>query len=465
MTTHNLLTYNAKVAQIEQAFYAPVSIISGQTKVINTTYCFLSYILPYSINDNTVEVPEQSQSYIKKIFKNIFVAKKIHSNDISAVIHRVNWTPNIVYDVYSDTIDILDKDGNGVNTYNFYIKNKFDQVFKCLSNNAHLVNGLPVGQASTVEPYFQPGTYQTNNIFQGVDDYKWKYIYTIDAGTKIKFMDSTWMPIPIGNNRLNPTVSPLGYGGIEVINVIYGGSGYNPTTNIDVVITGDGIGAKATVTLDGDAIKDIIVTNPGTNYTYATVSLITDVDYPASSTAILEIPISPIGGHGFDPISELGTSNIMYTVEFNGDEDGMVPTDIDYRQIGLIVNPISSLTSPDTADADIYKTSTDFLVAGGAGIYASDERIYQGPRTNPTFEGVMLSFNTSSDIINIIPIKGTPKLNIPVFGEVSGCVRTLLSVNYPSFLIQSGYLTYIENRPVITRSMDGIEQFKFVLSY
>jgi hypothetical protein len=462
---NNLLTYNSKVTQIEQAFYSPVSIISGQNKTINTTYCFLAHILPYGSNDTDIEVPEQTQKYIKKIFRNIFVAKKINSSDICPVIHRVNWSENNVYDVYSDDIDILAKDENGFNVYNFYIKNKFDQVFKCLSNNANLIDDIQVGQISTIEPYFQPGTYQTNNIFNGVDGYKWKYIYTIDTGNKIKFMDSTWMPIPIGNNRLNPTVSPSGYGGIEVINVLYGGSGYNPTTTINVVIEGDGTGATAIVLLDGDSIKDIIVTNSGSNYTYASAYLSVESTSPPSSTAVLELPISPIGGHGFDPISEFGTNNIMYTVEFNGDENGMIPTDIDYRQVGLIVNPISTLTSPDTADADIYKTSTDFLVAGGAGIYTSDELIYQGPMENPTFEGVMLSFSTSTDIINIIPIRGTPKLNTPIFGKVSGCVRTLLSVNYPYFIIESGYLTYIENRPTITRSFDGIEQFKFVLSY
>lgn len=465
MANHNLLTYNSKVSQIEQAYYAPVSEISGQSKVINTTYCFLSHILPYSNNDVAVEYPLQTQQYIKKIFKNMFVAKKIHSNDISPVIQRVNWTANTIYDVYSDDIDILAKDQNGLNVYNFYVKNKFDQVFKCLSNNAHLVNNIPVGQTSTVEPYFQPGTYQTNNIFQGVDDYKWKYIYSVDAGPKIKFMDNTWMPIPIGNNRLNPTISPYGYGGIEVINVIYGGSGYNPISTITVVIDGDGIGATAVVVLDGDVIKNISVTNPGTNYTWATASLRTDINYPPSSVAVLKVPTSPLGGHGFDPISELGTSNIMYTVEFNGDEDGMIPTDIDYRQIGLIVNPISSLTSPDVADADIYKISTDFLVADGAGEYISDEVVYQGPRLKPTFKGLMLSFNTSSNVINIVPIQGTPKIGSQVYGTNSGCIRTLLTVNYPRFIIESGYLTYIENRTPITRSFDGIEQFKFVLSY
>lgn len=465
MTTKNLLTYNAKVAQIEQAFYAPVSLISGQDTIINTTYCFLSYVAPYPLGDAVVEEPKQTQQYIKTIFKNIFVVKKINSADISPVIHRVDWITNTTYDVYSDDIDILVKDVNGFNVYNFYVKNKFDQVFKCICNNSSLVDGIEVGQPSIYEPYFQPGAYQTNNIFTGADGYKWKYIYTIDAGSKIKFMDTTWMPIPIGNNRLNPTISPLGYGGIENINVLDGGSGYDPTSAINIVITGDGTGATGTVSLSGNTISDINITSPGSNYTYAGAYLTYDSASPPSSNVIMEVPISPIGGHGFDPISELGTNHIMYTVEFNGDEGGLVPVDIDYRQIGLIVNPISSLTTPDTADEDIYKTSTDFMVAGGAGQFLLDERIYQGTSSNPTYEGTMLSFNTSTDVINIMTIHGTPKLNTPVFGKTSGCVRTLLSVNYPRFIIESGYLTYIENRPAINRSFDGIEQFKFVLSY
>lgn len=465
MTTKNLLTYNAKVAQIEQAFYAPVSLISGQDTVINTTYCFLAYVAPYPLGDAIVEDPKQTQQYIKTIFKNIFVVKKINSADISPVIHRVDWITNTTYDVYSDDIDILAKDVNGFNVYNFYVKNKFDQVFKCICNNSSLVEGIEVGQPSIYEPYFQPGAYQTNNIFTGADGYKWKYIYTIDTGSKIKFMDTTWMPVPIGNNRLNPTISPLGYGGIENINVLDGGSGYDPTSAINIVITGDGTGATGTVSLSGNTISDINITSPGSNYTYAGAYLTYDSASPPSSNVIMEVPISPIGGHGFDPISELGTNHIMYTVEFNGDEGGLVPVDIDYRQIGLIVNPISSLTTPDTADEDIYKTSTDFMVAGGAGQFLLDEIIYQGTSSNPTYEGTMLSFNTSTDVINTMTIHGTPKLNTPVFGKTSGCVRTLLSVNYPRFIIESGYLTYIENRPAINRSFDGIEQFKFVLSY
>jgi hypothetical protein len=453
MTTKNLLTSNAKVAQIEQAYYAPVSVVSGQDRVINTTYCFLSRIIPWE-NETIPELPAQTQKYLKSVFKNIFTIKKITSSDISPVIHRVDWTEDTIYDRYSDEVDMLAKDVNGFNIYNFYVKNKFDQVFKCLWNN----NGTP----SVNEPYFQPGTYGTNKIYKGDDGYKWKFIYSIDSGIKYKFMDKHWMPIPIGKNIPNPLNTALGGGGIEVVNVLTGGTGYDSTSPINLKIIGDGTGATISAIMDNESFSDIIVTSPGKNYTYASVALV--YDNPGSS-ATFDAPTSPIGGHGFDPISELGCANIMYTVEFDGSEGDIIPTDIDYRQIGLLVNPITLSSTPHTADGAIYRISTDFVVSSGFGVYALDELIYQGTYENPTFTANMLSFNTSSNVVKLINTTGTPVVNAPVFGYSSGTVRTLLNISYPDFIPQSGYITYIENRPGIQRSDDGIEQLKFVLEY
>jgi len=460
MANQNLLTYNSKVSLIEQSYYSPVSVIVGSTEVINTTYCFISRIIPWT-TENTSEIPSQSQKYIKNVFKNMFVLKKIKSSDISPVIQRVNWTSGVVYNHYADEIDLLAKDSNGMNVYNYYIKNKFDQVFKCLWNN----NGL----ASTKEPYFQPGTYGTNKIFNDTDGYKWKYIYTIDIGSKTKYMDTNWMPVPVGLNTPNPLSTSSGAGSIDVINITHGGSGYNPTiSTIYVNIIGDGTGATASATTLNGVITDIVVTSPGTNYTYATVLITSKTGTGCTSIA----PTSPIGGHGFDPISELACNRIMYTVEFNSSEtyDGIsyIPTDIDYRQIGLLVNPISktSYKLETTANKDIYKASTDLIVAGGAGTYTLDETIYQGNSLDTaTFTASMLSFDTASNVVQLINITGTPILDASVFGNSSGCVRTLLNVSPPDFVTQSGYLTYIENRTAIQRSVDGIEQFKFILEF
>lgn len=456
----NLLTHNSKVSLVEQVYFAPTAVVSGTTKIINTIYCFLAQIVPWTIENNP-DVPEQNQKYIKKLFKNIFVVKKIKSSDISPVIQRIDWQSGIVYDAYTDDLDLLTKDVNGYNNYNYYIKNKYDQIFKCLWNNK--------GGPSTIEPVFQPGTYGANNLFADADGYKWKYIYSISVGSKTKFMDKSWLPIPVGNFTPNPISTPAGSGSIDVINLINGGSGFNPTlATIFVDISGDGTGAQANAIVDTTTgiITDIQVTNAGTNYTYATVRIHSSV----GSGCIALAPTSPIGGHGFDPISELGCNHVMYTVEFNGKEtyDGIdyVPTNIDYRQIGLLTNPTSKSTYPDPANKEIYKASTDLIVAGGFGLYIADEIIYQGNSLETsTFSANMLSFDSASDVVSLINITGTPILNAPVFGNSSQCVRTLLGVSYPDFTTQSGHITYIENRVAVQRSTDGIEQFKFVLEY
>lgn len=463
MANKNLLTYNAKVTQVEQAYFSPVAVLPPPFGTsINTTYCFLSHNLPWA-DDNNPPQPTQDQKYIKDIFKSIFVVKQIYSNDISPVIQRIDWTSGITYDYYRDDVDMFAIDGAGLLVLNFYVRNRYDQVFKCLWNN----NGTP----SSEEPFFQPGSYGTNNIYTGSDGYKWKYMYTIDTGLKRKFMDSRWIPVPVSDNTPNPIQSAAGFGDIEVINVTNGGSGYDSANaTITVTITGDGISANlvpgttamAIAEASNGQITNIVVTNTGANYTYANVSIISALGSGATAIA----PISPIGGHGFDAVDELGCSNVMFTCEFDGSEGGKIPVDIDYRQVGLVVNPVSSESYPNPASGAIYKTTTDLVVAPGFGAYTLDETIYQGETlATATFSGSVLSFDTASNVIYLINKVGTPANNAPVFSSSSGTVRTLLSVSPPDFQTFSGYLSYVENRSGIQRSFDGKEQFRFVLGY
>jgi len=454
MANKNILTYNAKVAQIEQDYFSPVAILPTSGQVINSLYCFLSRIDPWS-SDLDPEDPTQDTAYLKNVYKNMFVVKKIQSNDIAIVTQRIDWESGTVYDYYRDNIDMLSKDANGFLNLRFYVRNQYDQVFKCLWNNN--------GGNSTEQPYFQPGTYGTNNIYKGADGYKWKYIYTIDIGIKTKFMDSVWMPVPILETTLDPLSTSAGCGDIEVINVINGGSGYDPANStITVSITGDGSGAVASVTSSNNTITDVVVTNPGTNYSFATINIVSSSGAGANVIA----PISPIGGHGFDAVTELGCNHVMLTATFNGSEGGYIPTNIDYRQVGILNNPLALSTYPNFANSTIYKTSTDFVVASGFGSYVNDEVIYQGSTLeSASFSAKVLSFDVASNIINLINITGNPTINAPVFGNSSGTVRTLLSVSTPDFITFSGRINYIENRSGVQRSSDGIEQFKFVLQY
>ena len=457
MANKNLLTYGAKTALVEQAFYSPVAQLSnGQP--ISTMYCVLCRVDPW-IDENNPDQPLQSQQYIKQIYNNIFVAKKINSNNISPVIPRIDWTSGTVYQYYQDNIDMFNVDLNNTIVQQFYVKNRYNQVFKCLWN----ANGA----VSTNEPVFQPGTFGSNGIYQSTDGYKWKYIYSIDVGSAVKFLDNNWIPVPVGVNTPNPLSTAEGFGGVEAINVTYGGVGYN-TSNaaITVSITGDGTGASAHVVANNisGAITDIVVDSQGSNYTYANVSILSTQGSGATAIA----PVSPIGGHGFDPVSELGCNHVMYTVEFNGSEGGIMPTDIDYRQVGLLVNPFDNqtLTTGIPASQSIYPVYEQVIVSSGAGTFTNDDFVYQGSSTSPTFIGTVLNFDSGNNLIKLINTTGTININNPIFDSL-GTARTVLGSSSPTggFVRYSGYLAYIENRAGVQRSPDGIEQFKFVLGY
>jgi hypothetical protein len=423
-------------------------------------YCFLAKVEPWADNLDP-PAPQTDTTYQKQVFKNMFVAKMVTASNISPVIRRVDWS-STTYDYYRDDIDMNAVDANGYPLYTYYVKNKYDQVFKCLCNGATEDN--PTGLTSTEEPFFEPGSYQTNGIFQKTDGFKWKYMYTIDTGLKVKFMDDNWMPVSVGQNTPNPVQTDAGAGSVDVINVLNGGSGYDPALSpVTVVVTlGDGTGLTATATVTDGVVTDVTVATPGGNYSYATVAISSGV----GSGAVLYAPTSPIGGHGFDTASELGARHVMITAEFNGSENGYIPVDVDFHQIGLLINPTSKTTYPNPANSSVYKTTTDVLVSAGPTIYENDEFVYQYDTNGTvTFSARVLYHNTTTNELNLINTYGTPTLNTQLFGESSTAQRTLLSYNTPELYPFSGYIAYIENRAAIQRSSDGIEQFRFVLGY
>lgn len=458
MANKNILTTNSKVTSVEQIYFSPSAVIPPQVDTpLSSIYCFLAKVDQWT-NENDPPQPTQDDKSLKYLYKNMFVAKQITSGDISPVIPRVNWTTGVTYDYYKDDVDMLALDQNGYLIKNFYVKNRYDQVFKCLWNGGDV--------PASDEPYFEPGSYNTFNLYTGPNDgYKWKYIYTIDSGQKVKFMDTTWMPVAVGTNTPNPLNSTAGCGSIDAINVTFGGSGYSQSSLPAVTIVGDGTGASGTCVVDTDGvITDVTVTNPGTNYTYANV-----IFQSGTTTATGIAPVSPISGHGYDPISELGCNHVMFTSEFNGSENGYIPTDITYHQVGLLVNPTTNLLSPLAANAQIYSTTTDIVVAPGKYDYVYDEVVYQAPAgstvDNSTFKGTVLSFDTTSNVLKLINTEGTITKNAPIRGNTSQASRTILTYNTPDFVLFSGYITYVENRTGIQRSEYGIEQIKIVLGY
>lgn len=452
-----ILTYNNGVSEVSTRYYSPTVTIPTTGKKLGTLYCFLSKVDPWPTEDNP-PAPEQTQKYLKQVFNNMFVAKQVTTNDMSPVIERIDWKSGDVYDFYRDDVNMFALEPNGTLALRFYVRNRFDQVFKCLWNNN--------GENSTDEPLFQPGTFNPNQVYEGTDGYKWKFMYTISTGLKQKFMDDTWIPIPLSNTTPNPVENSKSFGSIDIVGVTNGGSGYN-TANAEVIvtITGDGTGAVANAVISAGSVSDILVANTGSGYTYANVSITS----AQGSGATAVVYPSPIGGHAYNPISELGTRHIMITAKFEQDESGILPTDIDFRQIGILSNPLATFgSSVGQANATIYRTTTDFVVSAGFGAYEPDEIVYQstdGLLQNAYFKATVLSFNSTTNVVKLINITGTSVDGALLIGNNSGTARVTLQKQTSSFINSSGYMIYLENREAVQRNADGSEQFKLVLGY
>ena len=158
------------------------------------------------------------------------------------------------------------------NTYpqfanNFYVRNSRDQVFKCLFNNSRA--------NSTVEPTIDiDGQLPENAFITTGDGYKWKYMYTIPPGLKQKFFTDTWMPV--ANDAA--VVAASEDGRIDIINVLWGGSGHlgggNSNTAAILSITKtDGANANLVARVSNGVITSVTILDGGNNYTKGEVTV------------------------------------------------------------------------------------------------------------------------------------------------------------------------------------------------
>jgi hypothetical protein len=462
--TQAQLLHGSKIYEVLQYYYSPR--VSDTSANFNSLYAFIGQVTPWP-NEIEPPVPTQDQRSVKQYFKNIIATKLVTSSDISPVIPRRDWTVDVIYDYYEDNIDILATDANNIVEKNFYVRNRFDQIFKCLWNN----NGAP----STVEPQFLPGTFDNTFLVKTADGYKWKFMYSLDSGSKQKFFDADWMPVPITRKTPNPVDTFAAQGSIDVINLTTVGEGYTQG-GVSITINGDGRFANAVALVNNAGyLYDVSMSNTGTGYTYAetVINVLPTYSLP-NVPAVAIAPTSPIGGHGFDPISELGCNHVMVAPEFIEDENGKIATDMSYRQVGLLLNPISqqstSENSSSYANGAIYDVTTKLFVSPGSGNFVSGQIVYQGSNfASSTFNAEVVSFDPATNIVSAININGTPVDNQALLqdanGPITAAVRTLLTTENPNFIIYSGYPLYIENRQAVNRSPDGTEQFRIVLSF
>ena len=155
----------------------------------------------------------------------IMSMKKIQSSDATHAIPRINWDNNTRYDEWDD------KYANGLGTLRFYALTDDFNVYKCIDNNR--------GANSTVKPSTTSTSIETT-----ADGYRWKYLYTITDGERLKFLTIDFMPVKTltandGTAQWNvqQNAKSSGNGAIHHVRIIANGAGYLHTTNTFQTVT------------------------------------------------------------------------------------------------------------------------------------------------------------------------------------------------------------------------------------
>lgn len=400
-------------------------------------------------NDSSPDAANDSIYDQTTLWSDMIAGKKITGNDLSHVVRRINWSSNTVYSYYDDRANNLYSDN-----VNFYVMTDEYNVYKCLNNNG--------GANSTIKPTY----IAFNSTTTESDGYTWKYMYTLTNKDKVRFLTADWMPvkkITIDDGSLQFQVQEEAIdGAIEAIIVSNSGSSYTNTSNVLVTITGDGSGATATATLNAttNTVSSISITNKGLNYSYANVA----ITGGGGSGAIARAIMSPYGGHGSNPLYELGGSTLILGVRIQPtDENVFIPSN-DFRQIAILRNPyINGTTNAFSNSA--FTQLLELTVAGSGNDYTDDEQVFQGATlATSTFKGRVLKSNTITNVLYLTDYTGTPT-STNLFGINSGAVKFVVQIQQPDLKPRSGQIIYMDNILPVTRAEDQIENIKIPIKF
>lgn len=416
---------------------------------------YFTFGKPYPwANDASPQQANTSVTSLNEVWDNMIGAKLITGNEVSHVTYRNDWTANTAYDAYDHCTCSLQLFNENVK---FFIVTSDWNVYKCLSNNN--------GNISTV----MPTQILTDRAVEEVDGYVWKYMYTISDAEKSRYVTNKYIPVKTLQSNdgsfqwLVQTAATSG--AIEAIKVTNGGTNYSNASNIVITITGDGFGANAVARINtaSNTVSNVAIVTKGSGYTFANVN----ITGGGGSNATFRAMISPTGGHGSDPIRELGASNLIINPRLQASENNKFPTTNDYRQISLIQDPFVRLTENVASNVTYSQYTTIYLDTGRDDVFSQDEIVWQGlTLANATFKGVVLSYDSANSILRVTNAQGLVKTEelkssngasrIP-----SGDIATIPGELQP----YTGKLLYINNVTPIARAADQTEDFKIILKF
>ena len=506
IVTKRFRIHNAQ--QFQEAFSEAAS-----TKM----YLFIARVNEWPDGDVTSTPTDTVRESRFEPWRNMIAAKRIQSSDVSFCIPRYNWTSSTVYTEYDDTSTTLYDN-------QFYVMTTDYNVYKCMFNNNGASStvrptGTSTSTITTADGYkwkymftvsaadtlkfvtsgyipvktliSDDGSTQwdvqqaaVNNAIEIIDVVFGGAGYAYRANTLSSVTNSSVVVLDTSASSVDDlyTGSALyissGLGSGQSANITsYVGStktatvapSFSITPNTlstfhigpKVVITGDGTGAEAYANVESGVVTHINMIDVGTGYSKANVRVIDSNGSNANAITRL----SPPGGHGSNPIDELGGFNVMLNVRVEGTEGNNFPTNNDFRIIGLLKDPLTA--NDTTADASAYDQTTKLTVTGITGGPFYQDELITGAANNAIAR--IISFaNTNaagtSGVFKVTDVNGTFESEV-ITGNTTSATATVTTVQAGELRPYSGDIIYRENRSVTSRSVDQIEDIKIVVRY
>jgi hypothetical protein len=408
-------------------------------------YIFTAKNLPVPISPESLEGDIKETQYT--IFEEMNFGKKVSSTDMKYGIRRNVWTSNTVYAIYDDSDNTLhDKDffvcadeagsyhifkclyNNGdvpstskpllsetaADDHNYVTSDGYRWKYMYTINNTDWTKYntpyyIPIIANNAVSGNATAGSISTILISTGGNNYSSfvsGYFEQISVGG-----NTTLHAISTGSSNTNfytgcAIYISAGTGSGQVKRIVsYGPSGNTLLVGIesvfttqpdltsqyqiapDVRITGDGANAIAVAVVNTsiNSILRVDMVNQGSGYTYANVVIVGNTGTIEANSATARAIISPRNGHGYNPISELGGSQLIISTTFANNEAGLISSNNEFSRIGIIKNPL-------IANVELVLSST-------SGSYTVGESVSQA-----TVTGVVISSNAT--YMNLTTVNG-----------------------------------------------------------
>lgn len=237
---------------------------------------------------------------------------------------------------------------------------------------------------------------------------------------------------------------------------------------------GDAGQCKAVLELDafGGASKVKIV-QPGEGYTIASAKVSLPQGLADKTDAVILRPIiSPVGGHGFNPILELGMSKVSVVTNFYSSDDTLIPTSGTYTEVGLVRSPEFTVDMSNRFDFDnrLAVTITGDVTGDVANGYLLEQTVGNETIVATVHEAVLSGSDT------ILYLVDYSKDNYADFEagsarikdsetDVSPLTVAINNVESSEYVSGTGEVLHFVDFDSITRTANTKEKIKFVFDF